>query len=333
MLAGSRDGANPNASAGPLPRSPNESLDRLRARFAGGASPIVVFNKSHSGSRLLANLLSSQGVFIGGDLNVSEDTLSLLPLVQHLVTAYYPDYSPLWSASRWPAKTEQLALKCFERHLVGHDGRSRWGWKLCETTYTLPVIAAIFPQAKFIHLIRDGRDVAFCDHVAPVQPFWRKVYFNDDQIVQWRGLSLTNRGYDAASHIYNALHWINSVEVGRRYGAMLHERYLEIRYEDLCADFAQTSSRILAFCDLPVVEAALRQVEAKVSLASIGKFRKQPLRKQRQVMRLIEPNLLSLGYLDRARALEAGTRLRLAWSTLRRPFVRLSRSRRRKDSS
>jgi hypothetical protein len=328
MLAGSRDSADPNASEAPLARSPNESLDRLRARFAGLPPPIVVFNKSHSGSRLLARLLSSQGVHIGGDLNGSADALSLLPLVQHLVTAYYPDYAPLWSASRWPAETEELALECFERHLAGHDGHSRWGWKLCETTFILPVIAAIFPQAKFIHLIRDGRDVAFCDHVAPVQPFWRKVYFNDDRIAEWRGLSLTNRGYDVASHIYNALHWINSVEVGRCYGAMLHERYIEIRYEDLCRDFAQTSSRILAFCDLSPDEAALRQVEAKVSLASIGKFRSQPLRKQRQVMRLIEPNLLSLGYLDRARPLEPGTRLRLAWSTLRRPFVRLLRSRR-----
>jgi sulfotransferase family protein len=329
MLAGSRDGANPNASVEPLPRSPNESLDRLRARFAGVAPPIVVFNKSHSGSRLLANLLSSQAVFIGGDLNASADALSLLPLVEHLVTAYYPDYAPLWSASRWPAETEELALECFERHLAGYDGCSRWGWKLCETTYILPVIAAIFPQAKFIHLIRDGRDVAFSDHVAPVQPFWRKVYFNDDRIAEWRGLSLTNRGYDVASHIYNALHWINSVEVGRHYGAMLHDRYLEIRYEELCTDFARTSSRVLDFCDLPADEAALRQVEGEVSLASIGKFRKQPARKQRQAMRLIEPNLLSLGYLDRARPLEAGTRLRLAWSTLQRPFIRLLRARRR----
>jgi Sulfotransferase family len=324
--------ANPNAPEASLLRSPNESLDRLRARFAGLPPPIVVFNKSHSGSRLLARLLSSQGVYIGSDLNVSADSISLVPLVQHLVTAHYPNYAPLWFASRWPAEIEELALDCFERHLAGHDGRSRWGWKLCETTYILPVIAAIFPQAKFVHLIRDGRDVAFCDHVAPVQPFWRKVYFNDDRIAEWRGLSLTNRGYDVASHIYNALHWINSVEVGRRYGAMLHDRYIEIRYEDLCTDFMRTSSRILAFCGLPTDDAALRQVEAKVSVASIGKFCAQPLRKQRQVLRMIEPNLLSLGYLDHARPLEPGTRQRLAWSTLRRPVMRLFRSRRTDDS-
>jgi hypothetical protein len=332
MVAGSNDRANANVSVASLLRSSNESLDRLRARFAGLPPPIVIFNKSHSGSRLLARLLASQGVYIGGDLNVSADALSLLPLVEHLVTTYYPDYAPLWSASRWPAETEELILGCFEQHLARHDGHSRWGWKLCETTYILPVIAAIFPQAKFIHLIRDGRDVAFSDHVAPVQSFWRKVYFNEDRIAEWRGLSLTNRGYDVASHVYNALHWINSIEVGRRYGAMLHERYLEIRYEDLCTDFARVSSRILTFCDLPANEAALRQVEGEVSLASIGKFRKQPVRKQHQAMRLIEPNLLSLGYLHRARPLEAGTRLRLAWSSLRRPFVRLFKER-RKDKS
>src|SRR6476646_2424205 len=124
----------------PMPRSSKESLDRLRAHFAGLPPPIVVFNKSHSGSRLLANLLSSHGLFIGSDLNSSADSLSLVPLVEHLVTAYYPDYVPLSSASPWPSRIEDLVLEGFGRHLASHDGHSRWGWKLCETTYILPVI-------------------------------------------------------------------------------------------------------------------------------------------------------------------------------------------------
>ena len=41
----------------------------LRARFADLEPPIVVFNKSHSGSRLLARTLAAGGVFIGSVLN------------------------------------------------------------------------------------------------------------------------------------------------------------------------------------------------------------------------------------------------------------------------
>jgi hypothetical protein len=63
-----------------------------------------------------------------------------------------------------------LVREVMRRHLEGFDaGAARpWGWKLCETTYAVPVIDFLFPGAKFIHLIRDGRDVAFCDHHAPV---------------------------------------------------------------------------------------------------------------------------------------------------------------------
>src|SRR4029077_14499072 len=129
----------------------------------------------------------------------------------------------------------------------GMPPHARWGWKLCETAYVLPVLDFLFPQARYIHLIRDGRDVAFTDHRAPNSPFWKKIYFNTDGMLAWSGLRFHRRDYESRSHIYNALHWANSVTVGRAYGAMLRERYLEIRYEDLCESFAATATKILRF--------------------------------------------------------------------------------------
>jgi Sulfotransferase family len=301
------------------------SLERLQDHFKALPAPIVAFNKSHSGSRLLASLLDGHGVYIGAHLNVSSDALAILPLVEHFVGNYYPDYASLWARENWPKATEDLVVESFERHLEGYDRHSPWGWKLCETTYIVPVIAAIFPQAKFIHLLRDGRDVAFSDHVAPVLPFWRKVYFNEDRISQWRGLSLTNREYDCRSHIYNSLHWINSVEVGRAYGAMLPGRYMEIRYEDLCRDFENASRRVLDFCGLESREQALQRCAATIRLGSIGKFSEQPRRKQAAVMRLVEPTLLSLGYVDTGRRRDFGVRVKELWFAIVRPIVRLAR--------
>ena len=43
-------------------------------------------------------------------------------------------------------------------------------------------------EARYIHLIRDGRDVAFSDHHAPDKAFWRKVYFNTDRIRDLAGV-------------------------------------------------------------------------------------------------------------------------------------------------
>ncbi|TWB40454.1 sulfotransferase family protein [Nitrospirillum pindoramense] len=291
----SRSGRVVSGRVGPAVGS-GGTIDRLRRRFADLPAPVIVYNKSHSGSRLLAQMLEDQGVFIGGRLNESNDAMAILPLVERLVEDYYPDYQALWDQD-WPVDLEALFVTAMMEHLEGYDGHSPWGWKLCETTYIVPIIAAVFPRARFVHLLRDGLDVAFSDHVPPQARFWRKVYFNNGDIQGWRGLSMTNRAYVRRPHIYNALHWLNSVEVGRTYGAMLQGRYLEVRYEDLCRDFLPTSRRILGFMGLAPDEAALMARAASVRKGTIGKHHRHR-RQRRQVLRLIEPTLLSLGYLD-----------------------------------
>ncbi|MEP6810209.1 MAG: sulfotransferase, partial [Chthoniobacterales bacterium] len=220
----------------------------VRDELAALGAPIIVFNKSHSGSRLLARLLKEAGVFMGAHQNDSDDSEDIFELVEYLVRQYYPDYSPLWNPAAPADPTlPDLIRKVFAAHTEGFIPGGRWGWKLCETTYIVPVLDFLFPNARYIHLIRDGRDVAFSDHRAPNNPFWKKIYFNTEHVFAWRGLRFHRRDYERRSHIYNALHWANSVAVGRAYGAMLRERYLEVRYEDLCERFESTAERVLAF--------------------------------------------------------------------------------------
>lgn len=259
--------------------------------------PIVIFNKSHSGSRLLSNLLKEAGVYLGANLNESFDSLDLLELVRTLVIRYYPDYSPLWQPEYRDDGLDNLIRKVFQDHLAGWDKNSPWGWKLCETTYILPVVDALFPDARYIHLIRDGRDVAFSNHRAPHELFWKKIYFNTGEIQHWRGLPMTKSAYRKRSHIYNVLHWQNSVTVGCNYGAMLRDRYLEVKYEDLCFDFTSQAKRIFHFLDLEVREDVLDRVSSTVSTASIGKYRQQPNQKIREVLFVAKPLLMSLGYI------------------------------------
>lgn len=225
--------------------------------------------------------------------------MPILPVVEACVLRYYPDFGQLWSSrGSEPAELAAATAQAFEHHLAGYDPKSgrQWGWKLCETLYALPFFAFVFPEARVIHLLRDGRDVAWSDHVAPELPFWRKVYFNTDKIQRWRDLALTNAAYERASHLYNALHWINSVEQGRTYGNMLGERYREVRYETLCADCTGTMVSLLDWLGLAVDFAALDRLAATISDHSIGKHRKMPRRQNRAVLRLIEPTLASLGY-------------------------------------
>ena len=278
------------------------TLAALRARLAALPPPLVVFNKSHSGSRLLADALGRHGVYMGAALNGSHDALPLLGLVEPLVERHYPDYAALWRDADAAADLARRAEAAFAAHLATYDRAAAgpWGWKLCETGYILPVLDVLFPAARFVHLVRDGRDVAFCDHVAPHSPFWRKVYFNTDRIDRWRGRPLDDRAYDRCRHVYNAVHWRNSVEVGRAYGAMLRERCLEVRYEALCGDFAGTMRRVLDFAGVAADPAALAAMAGAVHCRSIGRHRAQSWYRRRQVLELIAPTLASFGYLDAA---------------------------------
>jgi hypothetical protein len=278
------------------------TLDDLRDRFASLPAPVVVFNKSHSGSRLLARLLAASGVFMGAERNASEDALPLLKLVQYFVEHYHPDASALWDRAR-PADGALLGLVegVFSDHLRGHDGSQAWGWKLCETVYALPLIDFLFPGARFVHLIRDGRDVAFSDHVAPVEPFWQKVFVDAVGVGHWRGLAygtMARIGYRLDAPRYNMQHWCNSVSLGRRYGAMLQGRYLEVRYENLCRDFEAEAARVVAFAGAPATAAGLAALRGEVSLDGIGKFRRQPWWRRARVAHYGRPLLKSLGYDD-----------------------------------
>jgi hypothetical protein len=265
----------------------------VRAALARFGPPIIAFNKSHSGSRLLARALERSGIFMGAELNESEDALPVLPIVQRLVVDHYPDYRPLLAEG--DRDLEGAILAAFDSHLRGFEG-GRWGWKLCETAYILPVLDAIFPGAHYVHLVRDGRDVAFSDHVWPRSPFWKKVYFDRADINFWRGLPLGSIPYRLLAPLYNARHWANSVAVGRRTGRAMGARYIEVRYEDLVTDFAATAAGLLTRLDIPPDEAALAAMAREVSPGQVGKFRKRSAFHRWLAMLELRPTLAEFGY-------------------------------------
>lgn len=268
--------------------------------FSAVPGPIIIFNKSHSGSRLLARLVEESGVFMGAHQNESKDSLDMMELVNHLVCEYYPDYESLWGNRLMKqGKLHDLVLKVFSRHLDGFDpeGGGLWGWKLCETAYILPFLDFLFPDARFIHIIRDGRDVAFSDHTAPNSVFWRKIYFNTGSITTWFGLKMNARDYRKRSHVYNTIHWANSVMVGRSYGMMLREKYMEVRYEDLCLNFGGTAERVQDFIGVEERSEVIKKISQDVYTTSVGKHRHQPKRKVKEVVEAAKPLLFSLGYL------------------------------------
>jgi hypothetical protein len=283
------------------------ALARLAEKWSVYGPPIIVFNKSHSGSRVLARLLMAGGIFMGEDRNESEDSPDILRLIHFLVNGHYPAYWELLRAG--DPDLEGMVNSVFERHLLGHQIGRRWGWKLCETLYILPILHRIFPDAYYVHLIRDGRDVAFADHVAPVEPFWRKVYFDTDEIRTWQNRKLSQRSYEGAPHIFNARHWVNSVTVARNYGAVIGEHYFEIRYEDLACNPRAAAKRLFADLLIEADQEVIDTFATSVNSSAVGKHRRKNSRQQLEALRVLRPTLDAMGYPDESDALPRWRRL------------------------
>jgi hypothetical protein len=115
-----------------------------------------------------------------------------------------------------------LVAGLFEKNAAG-EGKARWGDKTPYYGMHIPKLLEWFPDAQFIHLVRDGRDVA---------------------------LSLFARRHDFG--VYNTYfagkYWQRFVEVTHEHGAQLTPaQYLEVRYEDLIAEPRGVMQRICGF--------------------------------------------------------------------------------------
>lgn len=104
----------------------------------------------------------------------------------------------------------------------------------------MPFIAAVFPEARFVHVIRDGRDV----------------------FVSARARS-RSRGDPAAwqgSAVRNARRWSDYLRQADRDADALAGRIMEIRYEQLKADPLLTYKRLFDFCGIAVDDQTLADI-------------------------------------------------------------------------
>jgi len=136
-----------------------------------------------------------------------------------------------------------MAVRTFYRLYAERQGKSRWGDKTPGYATKIRRIKRTLPEARFIHMIRDGRDVALSLRD-------RDAGLSTEQIARrWR--HRINRTRRAAQHVPD---------------------YLEIRYEDLVADPEATLRGICAHIELEYSPAMLDYHErAPERLAELGR--------------------------------------------------------------
>jgi hypothetical protein len=143
-----------------------------------------------------------------------------------------------------PAPYARFVSSLFDLYGRRH-GKRLVGDKTPRYVRAVPTLGALWPEAKFVHLIRDGRDVCL-------------------SVLDWRKGAPRYSSWEEDPVSTAALWWEWQVRLGREAGATLGpERYHELRYEDLVAEPERECAALCAFLGIPYDEAMLRFHEGK----------------------------------------------------------------------
>ncbi len=167
-------------------------------------------------------------------------------------------------------------------------GKKRWADKTPQGVLKLDYLLRLFPRAQFIHMIRDGRDVA----CSAMKKKWGPKTIED------------------AAH-----HWILCIEKAKAFSQKHPEKIFEVRYETLVHTPEQIMREVLRFLGEPWdphvlnhhstnhdlalgLESSAEQVQQAVYTSSIGIWKKELPEKDRDLFHSIAGRTLQeLDYL------------------------------------
>jgi len=131
-----------------------------------------------------------------------------------------------------PGMTPGEAIGAVFAAYAALQGKARWGDKTPLYMQYLPLLERTFPEARFVHLVRDGRDAALSFLSVP------------------SGIMTEGWGHPTDAAGFARL-WRTEVEAARALGGRVGSgRYLELRYEDLVRDPAAALGHVCAFAGL-----------------------------------------------------------------------------------
>jgi hypothetical protein len=250
----------------------------------------MIVGMHRSGTSLLTRVLQQQGLFMGVGATRNEEAAFTNAcnawlfrqasatwdrpesvdelLADEQVRPWLRDY--LGGVANGPAAVRFLGPRRWWRYR-GLDGLAEpWGWKDPRNTYTLPLWLDLFPQARVLHIVRHGVDVAASlrdrrERVVTARTTRyrrrRRLYGLDPTAPKRRGFGPQPRCRTLEGGLGL---WEAYVARARDHVAALGERAAEISYERLLTDPEAELQRALAFCGLPAatgVDASTSGVE------------------------------------------------------------------------
>jgi len=286
-------------------------------------APVFVLGSPRSGTTLLYDMLLSAGGFAVylaeanvfnllvprfGDFAVRANREKMLQTWLH---------SKLFRATGLDAQLvrQRVLDECcngadFLRIIMGEicraQGMKRWAENSPEGMLYLPTIKRLIPDALFVHIIRDGRDVA--------TSLGKLRYIRSFPWEERHGL------------LGCGIYWEWIISQGREFGRSVPADYMEIHFEDLIARPQPTLDRVASFIDQPLDYELIQRVaygsltkpntsfrqESKADFNPVGRWKKSFTPEQLlRFERLVGKTLRDAGYETATNGPELGLDLSL----------------------
>lgn len=259
--------------------------------------PVAIGGTGGSGTRIVAHVLRELGFHIGEDLNYALDNLwftllfrrprlwglpveELEPGIRLFERAMRGEGGPHGAGEEaFLAAAVEDVERQFERQL-GKDGaawaaarvaslraaagpapaHAGWGWKQPCTHFFIDQLAAALPGLRYVHLLRDGDEIARRPLTRFQLELWGRHYGVDPagqppEMIEGLCLRFWERS--------NTLALAQGQE-------LLGERLLVLRYEAICADPRRAVEQIAAFAGVPVEPARVTELAAFVEPSGRG---------------------------------------------------------------
>ena len=236
---------------------------------------VTIIGRGHGGTRAMSQTLGESGVFMGAPLNGSWDLLPpeamyeacrvMSRRVSHLGGPKW-DFSQLHEMPIDP-EFERL-IGSYLKSVLASDAPRR-GWKIPETTLVYPWIVRVFPDAYYIHWVRDARDSILGHHVTDDLGDFGIPYDKTDDVLLKRAIS-----------------WKYQREIVK--ATPPPARTIEVRFEDFVLNQEETLEKLEEFLGIPLARIDVRP-------EAVGRWKTNPEHREFDFLR---DDLAELAYTD-----------------------------------
>ncbi len=254
-------------------------------------APVFIGGAGRSGTTLLRVMLDSHPYISCGP------EMKVLPLICKFQTELKSGFAEFLNSYQVSDEKIDLLFRdlingLFSSHLQA-NGKRRWAEKTPHNLLYIRQLSRIFPEARFVHVLRDGRDVA----ASLVE-------------MQWFDIKSKQKIWYTENIRNAAIYWKEIVSGIRKAAvdAGVWGRYAELRYEDMIVDPKDNLEELMNFLgeewddrlldyynqvhELPEGESSSPQVKKSLYTSSIGRWKQSFTDEDRRIFKETAGELL-----------------------------------------